>query len=1048
MACAPSRVIALLAAGLVAWGVSAPGARGEQAHPDPTLVLHYTFDEDTGEVAKDLSGYGNHGKIVKAQYLPEFDGRQGVLRFDGESSYINCGDAESLRFEGDMTFEMWVRLNQPVEGIQSTWAYIFGENPIRSFYFTVAYWHTLTLWYRSGGMHGLETAVAPVDRHILSEEWSHIAVVVEYPRCRFYHNGELVRDAYLPVPAIAKLQNTPKHIGGKEGAFCTMDLDEFRLYRRALTAEEVAAHARGEEAPPGQSHELAVEPYWYEDRVALRLSCKGVDYSGHSAEMTILDGRYQQLVAPRRVPLKEAFEGCGRYVAEASFPLSELAGKSVDGVARILSPDGKQVRTVFHHASLKKPEWVFTREGYYDGVLPPWTPVEAKKKPDGTVEVRVWGRRYVFGETPFLREVETKEAKILAAPISLKARADGRAIAWTGGRPTLKESGPKAAVVEQVFDDDRATLRVSAKVEYDGYAIFDCEVKARQDLGLEELTLDIPLRTRYATLCYGDRVLPPNPKIPIAEWYGGAVGNEDHAWRFSGNIWLGDEERGLCWQAESDEYWCNSDRQRAIEILPRGEVTTFRAHLVDVPTRLAKGQALHYKFALAATPFKPLLRDSWDLRIARSEPYGGDLAKPDRQTDGKPALQHHAEAGVRHLFINVNDIWPYPMPVHKKFSNALHRLVNETHAHGLRLYPYLIHERYPVMAPEFDLHGLHMSNRPLRAFIPGMNRPGNPRPGPVTMKYGAGSQGTVMFCAKSRALQDAVVHSLARRLDEYGDDGVYLDGTGVQKPCQNLAHGCGYRTEDGSIRPTYPVFANREFLRRIYTVVKTRRPEGVVDVHNSFGINMAGLAYADVLWTGEQWHHLRLTGAKHIPSELTLDKFRAEFMGRQFGVAAETLAYRLGPQMKVAAISLLHDIPNRPNTPGFDEPNAPRRAVNYFGAMVKLWKVRDEFGAKEAEKLFYWENQDYVKVSPENCYSTLLKHPKNGVLAFLTNLRRDAATVEVRFNLDKLGLAGRRLEAVNVLTGEPVEIAPDGRLSLHLGSVEWTYVWLRPSAGE
>jgi len=104
-------------------------------------------------------------------------------------------------------------------------------------------------------------------------------------------------------------------------------------------------------------------------------------------------------------------------------------------------------------------------------------------------------------------------------------------------------------------------------------------------------------------------------------------------------------------------------------------------------------------------------------------------------------------------------------------------------------------------------------------------------------------------------------------------------------------------------------------------VVKQRRPDGIVDIHYSFGQNTAGLAYADVLWTGEQWHHLRLTGAKYIPGELTLEKFRAEFMGRQLGVAAETLAYRLGPQMRVAAISLLHDIPNRPNTPGFDGAN-------------------------------------------------------------------------------------------------------------------------------
>ena len=41
-----------------------------------------------------------------------------------------------------------------------------------------------------------------------------------------------------------------------------MDLDEFCLYRRALSTEEIAAHAAGREIDPPPTQELAVEPYW------------------------------------------------------------------------------------------------------------------------------------------------------------------------------------------------------------------------------------------------------------------------------------------------------------------------------------------------------------------------------------------------------------------------------------------------------------------------------------------------------------------------------------------------------------------------------------------------------------------------------------------------------------------------------------------------------------------------------------------------------------------------------------------------------------------
>lgn len=393
----------------------------------------------------------------------------------------------------------------------------------------------------------------------------------------------------------------------------------------------------------------------------------------------------------------------------------------------------------------------------------------------------------------------------------------------------------------------------------------------------------------------------------------------------------------------------------------------------------------------------------------------------------------------------------------KRYSRFLHRLNNELHAAGIKHTSYMIHERFPTMVPEFDLHGLHMSNRPLHPYNPGPdNPPGTFRPGPVGMDYGADSQAVVEHCAKSKALQDAYVHALPRRLDVYGDDGVYLDGTMDlwNDPCRNTLHACGYRAEDGSIKQTYPVFAVRQFMKRIYTVVKQRRPKGVID-HHSWVMNPAGLAYSDMFWTGERWTHLRHTGAKdgYIAAELPLDMFRAGFWGYQLGVVAETLAYRLGggqgtADIKVVATSLLHDIPVRPSTPSFDRPGAPvSPGTSYFDLMSKLWKVRDQFGAKDAKRLFYWNNQDYVTVTPEKCYTTLFKHPSSGVLAFISNLRRDAETLTIRFNLEKLGLREKSLDAFNALTDEPVEMTADGTISVPLGSEDWVYVWLKPTSG-
>ena len=1006
---------------------------------DDTLVLHYTFDYPPafdypykeGKV-KDHSGYGNDGQMAHTpEALREVHGRSGILRFGGEKTYIDCGDSKSLYFSGDMTFEMWVRLN----GIpKSNWSLVFGDD--RNFNFGFQNSQNLRLWY-SGELGGM---VLPVENDILSDRWAHIAVVFEYPRCRFYRNGELIRDQYMPMMGINKVRNAPKYIAGRpDSGGCPMDLDEFRVYRRALTAEQIKAHARDEEAPWVQDDELFVETHWYEKTIAVRLSCKNADYNGHMAEVTLLKGNYTDVAASQRVALTESLGESGRYVATATFALSDLKMTSVDAVVRILGPSGELVKQFNRHVSLRKPEWVHTKEGYANKVLAPWTPVEVEEKSDGTVDVRVWGRRHVFGSTLFPQKIETHGTEILASPITLNGRVNSKKIAWKDASLKIKDVKNTSTVLEQTRESDPLVLRVNTKIEYDGYMVFNCEVQARRDLSVEELTLEIPLLRRQASLCLAMDAFPENREIPMKKNYSGAV-RGDLAFRFSPNIWLGDEQRGLCWQAESDQDWHYADSQSAIEILPRSKTTVFRAHWVDIPTQLAAGESLHYKFALVATPIKPILRDAWDLRIVRSDPYGEDLNLPDRKTgDGKPTLQYYAEAGVRHLFTQAHDVCPYPMPVSEGYPEALRRLVDETHAHGLRLYPYLFHQRFPVTLPEFDIHGLHMSKLPLLPWAWGGVRPPPHYPGyhsDIFTEYGAKAQGVIYHCAKSMALQDAYIHSLAQRFDQYGEDGVYLDGTGFTPACKNMRHGCGYRAQDGSVRPTYPVFSTRQFIKRIYTVIKTRRPDAVVDHHQSQGQNTASLAFGDMLWTGEHWYHLRFTGAEdgYVAGEVPLDLFRTEFMGYPIGIACETLSYRLGTRMEVSAISLLHDIPVRIRT----------QDKGYLEMFGKLWKVREQLGAKQAEKLFYWNNQDYVRVSPEQCHSTLLRHPKNGVLAFITNLHRDAQTVAVQFDLEKLGLSVRELDTFNVLTDERVTVAPDGVLSLPLGSMEWAYVWLRP----
>ena len=1046
--------IRLTRTGLVVAGlalcVAALGARAANAPPDPTLMLHYTFDQDPGNVAKDLSSHGHDGKIIKAQYLEEFNGRHGVLRFDGKDSVMTIPKANAPSLAEDLSFEFWIRQNGP---IMNSTCNLFGSRSRMNFHYMGYVSLTLYYNYYNAEMKRHEPIPLPVDRNILSDKWSHIAIVVEYPRCKFYHNGNLVRDAYMPVP---------NRVAGRAeltlGKAMPIDLDEFRFYQRALTAAEVAAHAAGKKTGPDQEIELAVETHWYERTITLRLNSKGLDLAGHTAEMALLAGDDKEIVEPRQAMVLESSENSGRYVASVKFPLAGLEGKSLTGVARILPPDGGPEKVVRQQASLEKPEWVYTKEGYSDKVVTPWTPLEAREHTDGTVEVSVWGRRYVFGDAPFPKLIETGDRKILAAPVSLTGRIGGNAVTWTNRQVQLLKHTETAATLRHHSESEPLALSVGTHIEFDGYMIFDCELTARRDVKVDELRLDIPLHSEFAALCYANSVFPPtreNDRVNhIAMDHSGTV-HGDQAFQFASVAWLGDGERGLCWQAESNEHWRTADMQKAIEVLPREKTTMFRARFIDVPTSIKQGDVLRYKFALQATPIKKKVRDAWDLRMVRFEPYGSELSLPDMTIDGKPALDMMAESGMRLGSYMVCDMWSYPMPVQEKFSKILVRFNQEVHARGMQAVGYQMHPRCSTGVPEFDIHGLHMVRRPMNAYSMGGAPPGTVRPGTINIDYGTNSQGVLSDCAKSMALQDALVHSFAKRMDTYGDDGVYLDGRIGAPACKNLLHGCGYRDEDGSIQKTYPVFAARQIMKRIYTVVKTRNPDGVVDAHSSYECNIPALAFSDLLWSGEQWWHFKLTGGPedgYTSAIFPPDMCRVEYMGLQSGVAGNALLGRSGPTSKVLATTLLHDVPHRPSNPFPDHPQfaelRAERGRNNFDTIVQLWKMRDRFGAKEAQKFFYWDNQNYVTVTPEKCYATLFKHPSNGVLAIISNLRRDAQTVNAQFNLDELGLRGMMLDVFNALTNEPVDMMADGKISVPLGSEQWVYIWLRPTANQ
>ena len=277
------------------------------------------------------------------------------------------------------------------------------------------------------------------------------------------------------------------------------------------------------------------------------------------------------------------------------------------------------------------PEWLGSRAGISDEVLPPWTPVEVSGG-----KVSVWGRTYGLRDLPLPASVVTRDTEVLASPIVLTGEADGKKLVWTGLGLETAEAKPAIAQLAAGADSQSLRCEGTVSVEYDGMMRCDFKlVPKRGEVSLDKLVLEIPIRPQYAKYlhfwpgrwgsCFNSTALPEGG-------YQGA---------FKPFVWLGDEWRGLAWFSESDRNFFPAQSDRVIEIRREGEAVVLRVNVITEPQTLR--DPLDYTFGFQATPVKPAKPDVWDYRICHMGAYGLE----DRPFAEPTSIGYPAEGHVR-----------------------------------------------------------------------------------------------------------------------------------------------------------------------------------------------------------------------------------------------------------------------------------------------------------------------------------------------------------------------------------------------------------------
>lgn len=425
---------------------------------------------------------------------------------------------------------------------------------------------------------------------------------------------------------------------------------------------------------------------------------------------------------------------------------------------------------------------------------------------------------------------------------------------------------------------------------------------------------------------------------------------------------------------------------------------------------------------LQATPVKPWPQDYRQQRISGNVNYNYDPSWLSyQQTMG---------ANVITFGSDWSDIQAY---VQAGRPEELRRIVDEIHRRNMRFVPYFGFEISNI-APEFQEHYEDVRVWPFQHVFT------------ITPAYSATMPGQKAYAVSYHShWADFIAEGIKRIKDEYGIDGVYLDGTASPWPDANELHGAGYTAEDGSRRPSYPIFAVRSLMKRINAIV-AQEPGGTVIAHSSSSKLMPTLAFATVIMDGEHISNMP-RGASPLET-LSLDAFRAEFMGRTWGVPQLMLDNNPTPLTteELLSIALLHD-------------EIPRNDLTLQGLSTTAgyWSLFGRFiGRDEAVWFPYWRNQDYVTTSHSDIKVSFYQRAGKGLLIVVSNLGdKDLEEAWVTVDLAKLGLTGPGPEEATLykpvqrrfLGQEPIVIE-SGRIALSLP--KWTphVIWALDASGQ
>lgn len=635
----------------------------------------------------------------------------------------------------------------------------------------------------------------------------------------------------------------------------------------------------------------------------------------------------------------------------------------------------------------------------------PWAPVKVREEENGC-SVLVWDRIYTLKDSVLFTSVVSRSNEILSAPMRLVGLENGGKIEWTEQNVFIMEETAQKVTLCASQESAAFIVNTSLEIAYDGYCAIDIKIMPRgktvaevfgvsrpkpNEYSLDRLWLEIPVKKEFADLYH---YYPSSPTPTCADGRSVLFSSVCMSGRIPGPLtmpfkpllWIGTEEQGLVWCADSDRNWEPSHPDKALELLDGPDALTLRLHLIDDTVKawnytgkegLPKNYVyppLSFQMGIQATPVKPFPKNPYKAHICHIDcfkkvegEYDDYLSRPVVPDSDEIGYDRLKRLGVNTLLIHekwnkIQNYWQLPEPT----RNLVKNIVRECHQRNIKVIPYFGYE-VSTLNPRYSEYASSRRLNPNHVYAGGWYR----KPG----------QRAYTVCFNSAYARD-MAEGIKKLAKEYGFDGVYLDSTLQPDACINSDHGCGFHDYAGKLHPVYPMTVLREFTKGLYEFFEAQG--GMVNTHLSNCCNIPALSFSHLNWDGEHSQtYINAEGLESVP----LDYMRAQYSARNFGIPYELLAYTFDNWSfeDSLAIGMIHGIFSRPNDIG--EP---------LERMALIWKTVDAYDFEEAEWRPYWKNNVFpaeskIKVSyyetgqeRSKKYLVFIANPTDGRVADVT----------------------------------------------------------------